>query len=352
MGGDRFPHCDTPVRLGARVVVIGAGNTAMDCLRVAKRLGAPQVTCVYRRSEAEAPARREELRHAKEEGVELLFLHSPVEILTDTAGDVTGMKVERMELGDPDERGRRRPIPTGERFDLSCDTVIVALGARAKRVVSESADVRLCPKCHQPLEDDEEVYLCCAGAQLAWRCDSCGKVSEGFAFPYGMCPACDGPLAVLGQRRVETPAGLEAIRVAFEIELGGLAFYRDAAQAAQEPMLKKLFERFAAMETEHMATLKRRYHAELPDTAERLDLERAAIYFGIDGRPEDPVSLFRIAIAFEERAARFFAERGGEAPADSPQSQLYRELAAEEREHVEQLKLELERYRQGKPGLL
>ncbi len=83
MGGDKFPYLDTPITLGKSVVVIGAGNTAMDCLRVAKRLGTPTVRCVYRRSEAEAPARIEELRHAKEEGIEFFFLHGPVEILVD-----------------------------------------------------------------------------------------------------------------------------------------------------------------------------------------------------------------------------------------------------------------------------
>ena len=109
MGGDQFPYLDTPVGFGKSVVVIGAGNTAMDCLRVAKRLGAPDVRCVYRRTEAEAPARIEELRHAREEGIEFLFLHSPVEIYTDAEGNVAGMKVQKMTLGEPDERGRHGP---------------------------------------------------------------------------------------------------------------------------------------------------------------------------------------------------------------------------------------------------
>lgn len=138
MGGDRFPYRDTPVSIGRSVVVIGAGNTAMDCLRVSKRLGAATVRCVYRRSEAEAPARVEELRHAKEEGIEFLFLHAPVEILVDDAGDVRGMRVERMTLGEPDERGRRRPVPLGEFVELECDTVLYALGTRANPIVTES----------------------------------------------------------------------------------------------------------------------------------------------------------------------------------------------------------------------
>jgi homotetrameric NADPH-dependent glutamate synthase len=138
MGGDKFPYLDTPITIGQSVVVIGAGNTAMDCLRVAKRLGTPTVRCVYRRSEAEAPARIEELRHAKEEGIEFFFLHGPVEILTDTDGNVRGMKVQKMELGEPDEKGRRKPVPTGEVIELACDTVIYALGTQANPIITKS----------------------------------------------------------------------------------------------------------------------------------------------------------------------------------------------------------------------
>ncbi|WP_337995934.1 NADPH-dependent glutamate synthase [Oleispirillum naphthae] len=139
MGGNIFPIVDTPVSVGESVVVIGAGNTAMDCLRVAKRLGAPKVRCVYRRSEAEAPARKEELRHAKEEGIEFYFLHSPTEIKTDADGNVVGMRVQRMELGEPDERGRRSPIPVNDFVELDCDTVIYALGTNANPVVASTA---------------------------------------------------------------------------------------------------------------------------------------------------------------------------------------------------------------------
>jgi len=138
MGGDKFPYLDTPVTLGKSVVVIGAGNTAMDCLRVAKRLGAPTVRCVYRRTEAEAPARIEELRHAKEEGIEFFFLHSPVEILVDADGNVHGMRVQKMTLGEPDEKGRRKPVPLDEFVELECDTVIYALGTKANPIVTQS----------------------------------------------------------------------------------------------------------------------------------------------------------------------------------------------------------------------
>jgi NADPH-dependent glutamate synthase beta subunit-like oxidoreductase len=96
------------------------------------------VRCVYRRSEAEAPARIEELRHAKEEGIEFFFLHAPVEIYTEENGAVRGMKVEKMVLGEPDEKGRRKPVPLGEFVDLECDTVIYALGTKANPIVTKS----------------------------------------------------------------------------------------------------------------------------------------------------------------------------------------------------------------------
>ena len=138
MGGDRFPYRGTPISVGQRVIVIGAGNTAMDCLRVAKRLGAAQVRCVYRRSEAEAPARVEELRHAREEGIEFSFLHGPVEILLDDEGDVRGLRAQKMALGEPDERGRRTPLPQDEFVEWPCETVIYALGTKANPIVGQA----------------------------------------------------------------------------------------------------------------------------------------------------------------------------------------------------------------------
>jgi len=138
MGGDQFPYRDTPIGVGDNVVVIGAGNTAMDCLRVARRVGAAHVRCVYRRSEAEAPARVEELRHAKEEGIEFSFLHAPVEILLTDDGDVRAIRVQKMALGEPDERGRRSPVPLGEFVEWPCDTVIYALGTKANPIVAKA----------------------------------------------------------------------------------------------------------------------------------------------------------------------------------------------------------------------
>jgi len=124
----QFPQTDTPIRVGAHVAVIGGGNVAMDAARCAKRLGA-EVTIVYRRSEAEMPARKEEVHHAREEGIIFRMLTAPTAIEGDENGFVRAMKCIRMELGEPDERGRRRPVPVaGSEFDLPVETVIVAIG--------------------------------------------------------------------------------------------------------------------------------------------------------------------------------------------------------------------------------
>ncbi len=138
MGGDRFPYQGTPIGAGDSVIVIGAGNTAMDCLRVAKRLGAADVRCVYRRAEAQAPARVEELRHAREEGIAFSFLHGPVEVLLDAQGDVAALRAQKMVLGDADARGRRAPLPLDEFVQWPCDTVIYALGTRANPIVGQA----------------------------------------------------------------------------------------------------------------------------------------------------------------------------------------------------------------------
>lgn len=122
------PEYDTPVFSGKHVVVVGGGNVAMDAARTALRLGS-RVTIVYRRTENELPARREEVHHAKEEGIEFRMLTNPVEILGDEKGWVRGIRCIRMELGDPDESGRRSPVEVkGSEFDIEADTVIMSLG--------------------------------------------------------------------------------------------------------------------------------------------------------------------------------------------------------------------------------
>ena len=128
----------TPLKVGKSVAVIGGGNVAMDAARTAVRVGFEKVYIVYRRTEAELPARLEEIRHAKEEGVNFVFLHAPAEIL-ESEGYVAGMRFEIMELGEPDESGRRSPVGTGRFTDLDVDTVIVALGTGPNPIIQKSA---------------------------------------------------------------------------------------------------------------------------------------------------------------------------------------------------------------------
>lgn len=208
-----------------------------------------------------------------------------------------------------------------------------------------------CPKCHQPLDGDE-VYICCGTSEIQWRCTDCHKVSEGFAFPYGMCPLCNGKLKLLKQRDLDGDKELQAIQIAFEIELGGQAFYRRASEQATDGAMKDLFSRLAEMEEEHMSTLCNRYHADVPDVSDQFEVERAVINAGIESHPDDPGNLFQVAIAFEERAVTFFTQRGEAAREGTQERELYMELAAEEREHVALLATEFERWKQGKLGLL
>ena len=123
------PESDTPVLQGKRVAVIGGGNTAMDSVRTARRLGAERAMIVYRRSEEEMPARIEEVKHAKEEGVEFLTLHNPIEYIGDERGRVKQMRLQKMELGEPDASGRRRPVAIEGAIDtIDVDEVIVSVG--------------------------------------------------------------------------------------------------------------------------------------------------------------------------------------------------------------------------------
>ncbi len=133
------PDSDTPIKHSRSVAVVGGGNVAMDAARCALRLGAEKVTIVYRRSEAELPARKEEVEHAKEEGVEFLLLTAPVEVIGDEHKNVTALRCQRMELGEPDASGRRRPVavPNSE-FDMTCDCVIVAIGTSPNPLIKNT----------------------------------------------------------------------------------------------------------------------------------------------------------------------------------------------------------------------
>jgi glutamate synthase (NADPH) small chain len=139
-----FPFFDTPLPLGQRVAVVGAGNTAMDAMRVCKRLGAEKVYCIYRRSRAEAPARAEEVHHAEEEGIEFHWLTNPVAVLDDGKGGVRGMRCMRMELGEPDDSGRRRPVAVpGSEHDFECDLVVFAIGTNANPIMGQTSSIKL-----------------------------------------------------------------------------------------------------------------------------------------------------------------------------------------------------------------
>lgn len=132
-----FPRNDTPVLIGKKVAVVGGGNVAMDAVRTAKRLGAEQAMIVYRRTHDELPARAEEVHHAEQEGVKFEFLTAPLEVVGDDKRWVTGLKCQKMKLGEPDSSGRRRPEPIpGSEFILDCDTVVVAIGTKANPLLT------------------------------------------------------------------------------------------------------------------------------------------------------------------------------------------------------------------------
>jgi glutamate synthase (NADPH/NADH) small chain len=133
------PESDTPVFMGKRVAVIGGGNTAMDSVRTARRLGAERAMIVYRRSEEEMPARIEEVKHAKEEGIEFLTLHNPIEYKGDARGRVTHMVLQKMELGEPDASGRRKPVVIeGAIEEIEVDEVIVSIGVSPNPLIPQS----------------------------------------------------------------------------------------------------------------------------------------------------------------------------------------------------------------------
>ncbi len=134
----QFPACDTMVECGKRVAVIGGGNVAMDAARTALRMGSEKVYIVYRRSEEELPARREEYHHAVEEGVEFMFLRNPVKIIGDEHGQVKQILIQKMELGEPDKSGRRRPVEVpGSEYPLDVDIAIMAIGTKSNPLLTK-----------------------------------------------------------------------------------------------------------------------------------------------------------------------------------------------------------------------
>ncbi len=162
MHAGEFPDYDTPLHLGRHVAVIGAGNTAMDAMRVCLRLGAEKVSCVYRRTRTESPARTEEIDHAEEEGVEFHWLTAPIEILSDGGDSVSGMRCVRMELGEPDESGRRRPIPIeGSEYEFGADLVVYAIGTNANPIIGRTSKLALNKRGY--IETDKNLATSMAG---------------------------------------------------------------------------------------------------------------------------------------------------------------------------------------------
>lgn len=150
-----FPSHDTPIPLGKQVAVVGAGNTAMDAMRVCLRLGAEKVHCIYRRSRAEAPARAEEVHHAEQEGIEFHWLTNPVAVIDDGEGNVKALRCVRMELGEPDESGRRRPVRVpGSEFEFPCDQVVFAIGTNANPIIGQTSKLTLNRWGYLDVDDD------------------------------------------------------------------------------------------------------------------------------------------------------------------------------------------------------
>ena len=135
----KFPEYDTPVKIGKNIAVIGGGNTAMDAVRTSKRLGAEHAYLIYRRSRTEMPARLEEIHHAEEEGIEFIMLTNPTKIFGDKEGNVCGIECQKMELGEPDESGRRKPIPSNEpKFIIEVQNVIEAVGQSPNPIIQST----------------------------------------------------------------------------------------------------------------------------------------------------------------------------------------------------------------------
>ena len=134
-----FPKYDTPLHQPKNAIVVGGGNTAMDAVSTSKRLGAKNATIVYRRSEVEMPARNEEIHHAKEEGIVFNNLVNPIEFIGDENDNVKAAKCLRMELGEPDESGRRRPVPIeGSEFIIEADLVVIAVGNGSNPLIAQT----------------------------------------------------------------------------------------------------------------------------------------------------------------------------------------------------------------------
>jgi len=200
-----------------------------------------------------------------------------------------------------------------------------------------------CPKCHAVLEND---IVCCADVRYTWKCRSCGKLTTGFAVPYGRCFLCGGKIEVIEGYRGAEPGQVEIVREAVQYELDMYNFYRLALKRAGDPRQRAVLEEMYRNEEEHMAELEAKYHvhldADLKDLpASAQELVAAWIFEGVDfSSPEGQVvPLYNRAIEMERRTRDHFRARAEAAP-PGPQKEIYSELAAEEEEHVSVLETE------------
>lgn len=226
MRAGQFPDYDTPLGIGRRVAVIGAGNTAMDAMRVCLRLGADEVHCVYRRTEAECPARLEELHHAQEEGIGFHWLTAPVELLGDAENRVRAMRCIRMELGEPDDSGRRRPVPVpGSEFEFAADTVVYAIGTQPNPILGQTSRLKLDARGY--IETDDSLAASLAGVYAGGDIVT-GAATVILAMGAGRQAArgIRDYLGVRDSRAVYRGAGEEAADTLFGIPAGEKNFVR------------------------------------------------------------------------------------------------------------------------------
>ncbi len=203
----------------------------------------------------------------------------------------------------------------------------------------------VCPKCHQELEED---FICCAEVAYTWKCTECRKLSKGLVIPFGRCQLCGGRLEVVEPYAFEDPARLQPIQQALQAELNATTFYAAAAAEADDPEIQTLFAGLSEMEREHLRSLAEKYHAHLTtDQAPAPDPVYRQVFLenlGVVPSEERPLALIACAIDMERRARAFFLQQVEVLP-EGPEREIYRELAAEEDEHIALLESGLARTR-------
>lgn len=203
-----------------------------------------------------------------------------------------------------------------------------------------------CPKCHQVLEED---YVCCADVTYTWKCAKCRKLSKGFVIPFGRCENCGGSLEVVEEYALQDPIRLKPIRQALQAEMNAYTFYAMAAAEATDPDVRALFASLSEMEREHLENLSDKYHAHIEMDA-RLTPHpkiRQIILDKIEEipAPDRPLALYERAVEMERRARAFFLQQV-EGLEEGLEREIYRELAAEEDEHIALLEAGLAKTRE------